>query len=140
VVSDVDAAQTAYTRVLGLAWGRPIRHRVQFLTADGVLDVDLDLVYSLGQGPHLELIAQRHGSPYAALGLHHAGHWVEDVAAASEALEAAGWPRECVPVDAGGAWIGGAYHRAADGLRIEIVSAPASGPKLARYLQGGPYA
>jgi hypothetical protein len=140
VTDDLPRSQAQLSRTLEVSWGRTISHRIRFATASGIVVVDLALAYSIDGPPHLELIQRRPGSPYETTGLHHTGHWVDDVAEASAALEASGWPRECVPVDDADRWIGGAYHRSPDGLRIELVSAPASGPKLRRYLAGGPYA
>lgn len=140
VVADLESAQANCAKTLGLTWGRHICHAIRFDTVAGVVPVDLRLAYSLEGPPHVELIQQRPGPIYGNLGLHHAAYWVDDVPSASARLEGAGWIRECVPVDEHGHWVGGAYHRSPDGLRVEIVSQPLSGPKLARYLAGGDYA
>lgn len=139
VVPDLEAAKAVLGEQLGLVWGQPLRGDMRFQTAEGIVPVAVDLVYSLGGPPHVELIQQQPGTFYEPLGLHHLAYWVADIPAASAELTATGFPLEAVAVDAEGNWAGGAYHRSPTGLRIELVSAPNSGPRLARYLAGGPY-
>ena len=65
------------------------------------------------------------------------GRWVDDLAAASQRLEAAGLLREAVGVDAqGNAPALFAFHKGAHGLRVELVDS-SSRESFEGWLAGG---
>jgi hypothetical protein len=123
VVDDLAAAKHELGAQLGLTWfegGGEVRLR----TDDGVRTVRA--AYALSkQGPHhVELCQSIEGTLWTAAPpgcAHHLGYWTDDVAAASAALSGQGMPLigtvnfddESPPACA--------YHRAANGLYIEVV-------------------
>ena len=102
--------------------------------------MELRFAYSTGAPPYLELLeAQPRGYYEASAGahLHHVGRWVDDLAAASRALVAAGLPLEAAGVDANGRTPAVfVFHRGAHGLRIELVDR-AMQPGFEGWLAGG---
>lgn len=119
IVPDVGAAAARLTASAGYRWTKPLEHTIAVHTPDGELDVPMRLVYSV-QAPHLELVQEVPGTLWSrtpAGAAHHVGYWADDIAATSAELERAGFPLEVRPTVPGSF----AYHRAPDGLRIEIV-------------------
>jgi hypothetical protein len=140
VVPDLPAACDEMSRALGLSWARVQSRRVQTETPDGPVAIDVTFVYSLEGPPYLELLEQRPGTIFGAVGLHHMGVWSDDPKAESARLDACGCPWVSVSVNEAGEWTSGLFHELQCGLRIEVVDIGASGPKLAHYLAGGDYA
>jgi len=149
VVADVERAMAELGDLLGVTWCHPITgvashhlHQGEVVPTMGTSTcAPQGAVYSRNGPPHLELIQQREGTVWAETGLHHLGVWVDDFHETSADFEAKGCPLEAVAsVAEDGTWIAGPYHRTDEGLRIEIVDIGRSGPKLARYLDGLPYA
>ncbi len=128
VVDDLAAAQEQYGSLLGVRW-LPGGGTVRIDTPDGSSVVQTAYALS-AEGPHhIELVQSVPGTLYIASGsasAHHLGYWVDDVRAASAALEAWGLPcaasvgvegsrhRHSRPM--------AAYHRAAGGVYLEVVA------------------
>jgi hypothetical protein len=123
VVDDLDAAKAELGAQLGVTWfegGGEVRLR----TDDGTRTVRTAYALSM-QGPHhVELCRAVAGTFWTAAPpghAHHLGYWTEDVAAASASLSQRGMPLvgsvsfddDSPPVCA--------YHRAANGLYVEVV-------------------
>lgn len=136
VVDDLEVAMAELGPRYGVTWrqgGGEVR-----LTADGETRVAMTGFAISVEGPHhLELALAVPGTiyePNPAGAPHHLGWWVEDVAAASDALEAAGLPAALVVTpDMDGVPPMAAYHRAGDGFYLEVVSTG-----LRRVLLGTP--
>jgi len=141
LVTDLEGAMRDFGRWLGVAWTPVQQSKLVLLTEQGREEVELRFAYSTGQPPYLELLeAQPRGYYRAPAGahLHHVGRWVDDLAAASRALAAAGLPLEAAGVDANGRTPAiFAFHRGAHGLRIELVDR-AMQPGFEAWLAGGP--
>lgn len=87
--------------------------------------------WSLQGPPHIELgeVAGRGSEPslWPLRGgdyVDHAGYWVDDLAAASAALEACGFPLEMTPAGDDTRPLGFCYHRTPSGARIELEDGP----------------
>ncbi len=123
VVDDFEVTLNALSELFGYEWGEEIRASVPVRLPTGELTIDLGFVYSLTL-PRLEIIrsipetlwTESPGST-----LHHLGYWSDDVLADSAGLAEQGFAREAAGCDSEGIpyW---AYHRRANGPRIEIVS------------------
>jgi hypothetical protein len=137
IVPDLAAAQAELTAALGVRWAAEQRRATR--VEDGT-EIDVRFVYSVTGPPHLELIEQRAGTLFGTPGLHHIGVFTDEPHAASAELEALGWPRESVAIDAEGQWAGALFHQGTAGLRVEVVDIATSGPRFVRYLAGGDYA
>lgn len=140
LVTDLDVAMSDFGRWLGVAWTPVQQSKLVLETAAGREEVELRFAYSTGNAPYLELLeAKPRGYYYAPAGshLHHVGRWVDDLAAASRALTAAGLPLEAAGVDANGrspaVFV---FHRGAHGLRIELVDRSMQ-PTFESWLAGG---
>ncbi|MFO7165834.1 MAG: VOC family protein [Mycolicibacterium hassiacum] len=123
VVADLDAAMARLSAIGGYEWTAPLEFSLPVRIADTDRTVDFRFAYSL-QAPHLELVQQIPGTiwtPVPGNAAHHLGYFVDDVAAVSERLAAAGFEREACVVGEGGAAAAFAYHIDAAGVRIEIV-------------------
>ncbi len=124
VVDDLAAAQAELGPLLGVTWLTG-GGTVQIDTPDGASVVETRYALS-AEGPHhLELVQAVPGTLYVAAGptaAHHLGYWVDDVAAASAALEASGLPMAASVGMAGGRRPMAAYHRTAGGLFVELVA------------------
>ncbi|CAO5165332.1 VOC domain-containing protein [Frankia sp. AiPs1] len=123
VVDDLEAAREELGSVLGVTWyegGATVRLR----TRDGTRAVSTAYVLSREGTHHVELVQSIEGTLWTAVTpghAHHLGYWVDDLAGATEALEALGWsftasialrddrPPMCT------------YLRARGGLHVEIV-------------------
>ena len=100
VVTDIDAASTKLSELLGITWG-PIMHldAVEYRDEKGD-DVVLPTTmrYSTGT-PCLELILEVPGSVWVrneSSNLHHIGFWSDSLSDQSGAFSAAGCPCSCV--------------------------------------------
>jgi hypothetical protein len=139
LVMDLAGAMRDLGRWLGVAWTPVQQSRLVLRLPEGQEEVELRFVYSTGSPPHLELLEAQASGYYAASGarLHHVGRWVDDLAAASRALAAAGLPLEAAGVDAAGRSPAVfAFHCGAHGLRVELVDR-AMQPGFERWLAGG---
>jgi hypothetical protein len=125
LVTDLETAMRDFGRWLGVAWTPVQQSKLVLATEAGREEVELRFAYTTGAPPYLELLAaQPRGYYHAPQGahLHHVGQWVDDLAAASRALAAAGLPLEAAGVDASGRTPAiFAFHRGAHGLRVELV-------------------
>jgi hypothetical protein len=140
LVTDLEGAMRDFGRWLGVAWTPVQQSKLLLDTAAGREEVELRFAYSTGSPPYLELLEAQPRGYYAAAGgphLHHVGRWVDDLAAASRALAAAGLPLEAAGVDANGRTPAiFAFHRGGHGLRIELVDR-AMQPRFEAWLAGG---
>ncbi|GAA2735032.1 VOC family protein [Actinocorallia aurantiaca] len=124
VVDDLASAKEDLGGRLGVTWhagGADVR----LITDDGARTVRT--AYALSrEGPHhVELCQSVEGTLWTATaqgGAHHLGYWVDDVAAASEALERLGSHRIASIAATDDAPPFCAYHRTGDGLFVEIVA------------------
>ena len=125
VVDDLAAEQARLGAELGLTWYEG-GAEVLFVTAAGTTTAAT--AYALSQeGPHhLELVQSVPGTLYTPTPqprAHHLGYWVDDVRAASAAMEARGFPADTsICFGSADAPPLAAYHRAGDGLYLELVS------------------
>ena len=140
LVTDLGGAMRDFGRWLGVSWTPVQQSKLVLATDAGREEVELRFAYSTGSPPYLELLeAQPRGYYVAPRGshLHHVGRWVDDLAAASRALEGAGLPLEAAGVGADGrAPAVFVFHRGAHGLRVELVDR-AMQPGFERWLAGG---
>jgi hypothetical protein len=128
VVTDIDAASTKLSELLGVTWG-PIMHldAVEYRDEKGD-DVVLPTTmrYSTGT-PCLELILEVPGSVWVrneSSNLHHIGFWSDSLGDQSGAFSAAGCPLQLCGRAGGSAPASFAYHRDAElGIRMELVDA-----------------
>lgn len=125
VVDDLDAAQEQFGSLLGVSWLTG-GGTVQIVTPDGSSVVDTRYALS-AEGPHhVELVQSVPGTLYIASGsasAHHLGYWVDDVEAASQALEKCGLPcAASVGVEGSRRGPMAAYHRAGEGIYLEVVA------------------
>lgn len=125
VVDDLESAKSKFGALFGVTWiegGAEVR----LITDDGLRIVKTAYALS-AEGPHhVELVQSVPGTLYKEGGgstAHHLGYWADDVLAASAGLSADGLPRAAAitlrdenepPICV--------YHRAAEGLYIELVS------------------
>jgi Glyoxalase/Bleomycin resistance protein/Dioxygenase superfamily len=124
VVDDLASARDELDGLLGVSWhsgGADVR----LTTPEGTRTVRTS--YALSQeGPHhLELCQSIPGTLWTASApgqAHHLGYWVEDVGAASAALEHQGSVKIASIAIKDGAPPICAYHRTANGLYVEIVA------------------
>ncbi|WP_197383388.1 VOC family protein [Mycolicibacterium mengxianglii] len=116
VVADLDTALRDLTAVGGYRWTTPMTNTIAVRIGDQVRDVEFRMSYSV-QAPHLELVQQIPGTlwmPSPGTAAHHLGYFVDDVAATSSRLDAAGFAFEA------GTEVF-AYHNNPLGIRIELV-------------------
>jgi len=140
LVTDLEGAMRDFGRWLGVSWTPVQQSKLVLAVGAEREEVELRFAYSTGAPPYLELLeAQPRGYYEAKQGphLHHVGRWVDDLAAASRALAAAGLPLEAAGVDANGRSPAiFVFHRGAHGLRIELVDR-AMQPGFEGWLAGG---
>ncbi|MBV9996689.1 MAG: VOC family protein [Caulobacteraceae bacterium] len=139
VVRNIERAQAELSELLGLHWHRAIASDGLRDTPEGVKLINSRFCYSKEGPPYFELLEQRPGTIWEKTGLHHIGVWTDDFHAESARFDACGCPRASVTIAENGEWRGGCYHTTSDGLHIELVNIGTSGPRLARYLNGGGY-
>jgi hypothetical protein len=124
VVDDLAAAMDELGHELGVTWYEG-GAEVRMITDDGARSVTT--AYALSkEGPHhVELGQSIDGTLWTAPApghAHHLGYWVDDVAATSAALTALGSPRVATIAMTDDAPPMCAYHRARNGLYVEVVS------------------
>jgi len=138
VTDDFEAVQAAIADALGHRWCEEVRYDVPIRYPSGEeASFPLAFAYTMTE-PHLELIRSVPGtlwSPVAGSGIHHLGVWSDNVESDSARLVASGSPVEVFGVGPDGApyW---AYHRGAQGPRIEIVSRQVE-PAFRQYWETG---
>jgi hypothetical protein len=123
VVDDLASAKEELGEELGVTW-RDGGAKVLLLTDDGTRTVRT--AYSLSrEGPHhIELCQSIEGTVWTAAApghAHHLGYWVDDVTASSAALIRLGTERIASIAMSDDAPPICAYHRARNGLCVEIV-------------------
>ena len=125
-VRDLDAAMDDIGTGLGLTWSAPVeREQPVWTPTGGETTARLRFTYSAEGPQHVELLQGAPGSVWEAgdqPGVHHAGVWVDDVAAVTESLVAKGWVLEAAqrpPDDGYGSFT---YVRSPTGFLLEPVS------------------
>lgn len=123
IVDDPKSTMADLTALFGYEWCDEIGGSVTASLPTGDINIELRAWYSKSE-PRLEIVQSIPGTVWTQVensGIHHLGYWVDDVATASAALEARGYPVEVVGKRPDGAayW---AYHRSPSGPRIELVS------------------
>ena len=121
IVPDLDQAIAEMSAAGGYTWTKPIEATLSVRTDDGVVEMPFAFVYSV-QAPHLELIQEAPDTVWAAPkdgAAHHLGYWVDDLQAAADGLEAAGFRCEARPD--GEQLTSFAYYVSPNGVRVEIV-------------------
>jgi catechol 2,3-dioxygenase-like lactoylglutathione lyase family enzyme len=126
VVTDIEAASTKLSRLLGITWG-PIMslNAVEYRDEAGHdIVLPTTMRYSTGT-PCLELILEVPGSVWVrneSSNLHHIGFWTDSMPEQSDAFSAAGCPQQLCGRAAADAPTSFAYHRDDDlGIRMELV-------------------
>ena len=146
VVEDLEAAMAEFSASVAITW-TPIEDReMPVLTPDGPRTVRLRWVYSRGGPFRFELLEpvpgtvwERPVQPSSGAGAaHHVGFWTEDIAACSDELVAAGFPRVLTFDDGSGSAARFAYHRLPTGALVELVDA-ARRADLEAWFEGAPY-
>jgi len=119
VVADLDTAMKDLTALADYRWTTPMTNTIAVRIGteiQSVPDVTFRMSYSV-QAPHLELVQAIPGTlwtPAPGTAAHHLSYFVDEVAMASQRLEAAGFAFEA------GTDVF-AYHNNPLGVRIEIV-------------------
>jgi hypothetical protein len=123
VVTDLEAAMAELGGQLGVEWTPVQAVALSVRTQVALEELELNVVVSREGPTYLELIEAQPEGYYAAPDgsyLHHVGLWVDDLAAESKRLEAAGWEREAAGEYEGVSPVAFAFHRSPWGLRIEL--------------------
>ena len=123
VVDDFEGTLARLTGLFGYAWGPEFSGPTPVVLPTGPATPSLRFAYST-TAPRIEVIRSVPGQPLwqpADSGVHHLGFWSDDVVSDSATLAAQGYAPEVRGVRPDGApyW---AYHRPANGPRIELVS------------------
>ncbi len=126
VVTDIEAASTRLSDLLGVTWGPVMRlDAVDYRDGSGT-DVTLPTTmrYSTGD-PCLELILEVPGTVWVrndASNLHHVGFWVDGLGDRSATLNGAGCPLQLCGRSGDQVPVSFAYHRDEElGIRVELV-------------------
>ena len=139
-VQNLDDACAVLGKVLGLTFAEPINDwPVAVQIGDDVEHSSGHFTVSRQGPPFVEVTENSAGSKIwhsggAPMAFHHLGFWVDDVAAASDALASAGYPMEAGGLNQSGGYRY-AYHLL-DGLRIEVADA-GSRPAFERWAVTG---
>jgi hypothetical protein len=127
IVGDIVAAQTEFTKQLGVTWG-PVLHfdEADYRDHNGQdLVLPTTICYTVEE-PRLELIEEVPGSVWVRndhSNLHHIGFWSDDLPGDSTRLTGVGCPLQLCGRAGEDAPVSFAYHRNDLGVRIEIVDA-----------------
>lgn len=140
-VPDLDAAMVELGESLGVTWASAVTNPAQavWTPADGAGTLPLRFVYSAEGPQHIELLEGPPGTIWDGRehpGVHHVGLWVDDVAAETERLAAAGWQVAAAgapPEDGYGAY---SYVVPPNGTIVELVTSAAL-PRFERWWAGG---
>jgi len=123
VVTDLEAAMAELGGQLAVEWTPVQAVALAVRTPVALEQLELKVVVSREGPTYLELIEAQPEGYYAAPGgsyLHHVGLWVDDLAAESARLAAAGWEREAAGEHEGVAPVAFVFHRSPWGLRVEL--------------------
>jgi hypothetical protein len=123
VVPDLDAAMARLSALAGYRWIKPLTYTLPLRTATGTRELTSTFVYSL-QAPHVELIQEVPGSPWAAApgnAVHHLGYFTDRLAEAARTLEDNGFALEATADVSPPDLALFAYYVDEFGTRIEIV-------------------
>lgn len=137
VVADLEAALAAMTELGGYRWTPVMESPFMVWTPAGEQTVPFRCAYSVDK-PHLELVQQVPGTVWTAVpgnAAHHIGYFVDDLAAASQAMTDAGRPVEACGVVEGRYPSVFAYHKGADGIRIEVVDRSVFGGDFGAFVE-----
>lgn len=142
-VPNLEAAMEQLSAGLGITWAEVVeRDQPAWTPADGAFTVPLRFTYSCEGPQHVELLQGAPGSLWDGAdlpGIHHQGIWVDDVAAETERLVAAGWTLEMAGQPPENGYGPMTYVRSPSGFLLEPVSA-AVRPRFERWWAGGPFA
>ena len=140
-VRDLDTAMEDLGTGLGLTWSAVVdREQRHWTPAVGPTSTRLRFTYSREGPQHVELLEGGTGSIWNAddqPGVHHAGVWVDDVAAVTIALVGQGWSLEAAQRPPGDGYGSFAYVRSPSGFLLEPVSS-ARREMFERWWAGGP--
>ena len=122
VVHDFERTRATLSELFGYEWCDEVGFPIPVTLPDGDTLLELRFAYSRTV-PRLEIIRSLPGTlwvPAAGSGIHHVGYWSDDVPGDSATLARRGFAHEASGKDADGEpyW---AFHRGADGPRIELV-------------------
>jgi hypothetical protein len=123
VVDDFENALDELADLFDHEWCPIMRVSTPVVLPDGEATLDLVFTYS-STTPRVEVIQSMPGTlwvPAPASGIHHLGYWSDDVAADGARLTDRGYGAEATGVRPDGTPVW-AYHRSANGPRIELVS------------------
>jgi hypothetical protein len=126
IVPDLRAAMDDYGAAMGVTWAAPrVIEEMNLWRPGGVERLRLEYVYSAEGPQHIELLCGTVGSYYDPATQHgfHVGVWIEDVAAETERLIAAGWTlraASAAPNDGYGAFT--YLQPPGGGMIVELVS------------------
>lgn len=124
VVPDIDRALAETTASLGLEFTPVQESPLKLRTPNGIEQFDLRFAYSLGTGPHLELIQAVPGTYYDPRGsgyMRHVGVWADDLATDSAELASRGLPLEAAGMNGDEEPYAFVFHANSWGLRVELV-------------------
>ena len=139
-VPELDAAMASIGGAAGVEWAEPVKREQPLWTPEGGSQLaHLRFTYS-AQGPqHIELLEGEPGSVWDGReqpGVHHVGVWVDDVAAETDAMIAAGWRLIVAHRSPGEGYGGFTYIAPPSGMIVELVSAAAL-PRFEAWWAGG---
>jgi lactoylglutathione lyase len=138
-VPDLEAAMAELGAGLGLTWAAVVERDQPVWTPAGGADVvPLRFTYSCAGPQHVELLQGGPGSIWDgrdATGIHHHGVWVDDVAAETERLIAAGWTLELAQKAPEEGYGSMTYVRSPSGFLLEPVTVGAR-PRFERWWAG----
>jgi Glyoxalase/Bleomycin resistance protein/Dioxygenase superfamily len=126
IVTDIEAASTRLSDLLGITWGPVMRFdAVDYRDGSGSdLVLPTTMRYSTGD-PCLELILEVPGSIWVrneVSNLHHVGFWVDGLGDRSAALNASGCPLQLCGRSGEHVPVSFSYHRDEElGIRMELV-------------------
>lgn len=126
VVADLEATMAELTMWFGYEWTTINPQKLKFRTSEGEDTVDLNFVYTLGSGHHIELVEARPNTVWELTGAtgaqpHHLGYWCDDVPGTSRGLAEQGMPLLCTYAGDPNEAVGFAYHRLHTGQVVELV-------------------
>ncbi|HEY9556449.1 MAG TPA: VOC family protein [Acidimicrobiales bacterium] len=124
VVDDLAGAMTELGAQLGVSWYEG-GAEVRMTTEAGTTTVTTSYALSKEGPHHVELGQSIEGTLWTTPTpghAHHVGYWVDDVVAASRALDQGGSPRVATIAISDDAAPMCAYHRTTSGLFVEVVS------------------
>jgi hypothetical protein len=92
VVPQIESAIAAMAPTVGYEWTEPRQFDRLYSTRKGQLQVTMRAVFSRSGPVRVELIDAIEGTPWEQVGMHHIGHWTDDLAADAATLESKGFP------------------------------------------------